>query len=215
MVGAKLTRKRMQALRFSNDQIDAVAKLVELHLRFHGYGSGEWTDSAVRRYVRDAGDQLARLHMLTRADCTTRNQRKADRLRAPTTTSRTRIARLSEEEELAAIRPDLDGNQIMEILGHRPGPRGRRGLPVPARAAARPRPDGRGGGQGRAARVAREPDELSSCPDRTGANASFAQRLVDRVRRRRQARCTAEDRGANMPKRTDAPNHPNRSSVRS
>ncbi len=78
VVGAKLTRKRMKALRFSNDEIDAVSSLVELHLRFHGYGSGEWTDSAVRRYVRDAGDQLTRLHVLTRADCTTRNRRKAE-----------------------------------------------------------------------------------------------------------------------------------------
>ena len=122
VVGAKLTRKRMQALRFSNDEIDAVAKLVELHLRFHGYGSGEWTDSAVRRYVRDAGDQLERLHILTRADCTTRNQRKADRLRRTYDDLEERIARLSEEEELASIRPDLDGNQIMEILGVPPGP---------------------------------------------------------------------------------------------
>ena len=121
VVGAKLTRKRMQALRFSNDQIDAVAKLVELHLRFHGYGSGEWTDSAVRRYVRDAGDQLERLHILTRADCTTRNQRKADRLRRTYDDLEERIARLSQEEELAAIRPDLDGTQIMEILGIPPG----------------------------------------------------------------------------------------------
>ena len=121
VVGAKLTRKRMQALRFSNDQIDAVAKLVELHLRFHGYGSGEWTDSAVRRYVRDAGDQLERLHILTRADCTTRNKRKADRLRRTYDDLEERIARLSQEEELAAIRPDLDGKQIMEILGIPPG----------------------------------------------------------------------------------------------
>ncbi|MDR7253063.1 poly(A) polymerase [Nocardioides sp. BE266] len=121
VVGAKLTRKRMQALRFSNHDIDAVAKLVELHLRFHGYGSGEWTDSAVRRYVRDAGDQVERLHILTRADCTTRNQRKADRLRRTYDSLEERIARLSEEEELAAIRPDLDGNQIMEILGIGPG----------------------------------------------------------------------------------------------
>ncbi|MDO9456814.1 MAG: CCA tRNA nucleotidyltransferase, partial [Nocardioides sp.] len=96
-------------------------KLVELHLRFHGYGSGEWTDSAVRRYVRDAGDQLGRLHVLTRADCTTRNQRKADRLRRTYDELEERIARLSEEEELASIRPDLDGNQIMEILGIGPG----------------------------------------------------------------------------------------------
>ncbi len=121
VVGAKLTRRRMQALKFSNDQIEAVAHLVELHLRFHGYGSGEWTDSAVRRYVRDAGDQLDRLHVLTRADCTTRNQRKADRLRRTYDDLESRIARLSEEEELASMRPDLDGNQIMEILGIGPG----------------------------------------------------------------------------------------------
>ncbi|MEO5665549.1 MAG: CCA tRNA nucleotidyltransferase, partial [Nocardioides sp.] len=92
VVGAKITRKRMQALKFSNDEIDAVATLVELHLRFHGYGSGEWTDAAVRRYVRDAGDQLERLHMLTRADCTTRNQRKADRLRKTYDSLEVRIA---------------------------------------------------------------------------------------------------------------------------
>jgi poly(A) polymerase len=121
VVGAKLTRKRMKALRFSNSDIDAVSTLVELHLRFHGYGSGEWTDSAVRRYVRDAGDQLERLHILTRADCTTRNQRKADRLRRTYDSLEERIARLGEEEELASIRPDLDGNQIMGILGIGPG----------------------------------------------------------------------------------------------
>src|SRR3954454_3354372 len=122
VVGAKLTRKRMQALRFSGDEIAAVSTLVELHLRFHGYGSGEWTDSAVRRYVRDAGDQLERLHVLTRADCTTRNQRKADRLRRSYDELEQRIAILSEQEELASIRPDLDGNQIMEILGIPAGP---------------------------------------------------------------------------------------------
>ena len=121
VVGAKITRKRMKALRFSNDEIDAVTRLVELHLRFHGYGSGEWTDSAVRRYVRDAGDQLGRLHILTRADCTTRNQRKADRLRRAYDDLEERIDRLAEEEELGAIRPDLDGNQIMAILGIGPG----------------------------------------------------------------------------------------------
>ena len=121
VVGAKLTRKRMKELRFSNDEIDAVSRLVELHLRFHGYGTGEWTDSAVRRYVRDAGDQLERLHVLTRADCTTRNRRKAERLRRTYDDLEERIARLSEEEELAAMRPDLDGNQIMEILGIPPG----------------------------------------------------------------------------------------------
>jgi len=122
VVGAKITRKRMRALRFSNDEIDAVTKLVELHLRFHGYGSGEWTDSAVRRYVRDAGDQLERLHILTRADSTTRNRRKAERLRRAYDHLEERIATLAEQEELAAIRPDLDGNQIMEILGIGPGP---------------------------------------------------------------------------------------------
>jgi poly(A) polymerase len=121
VVGAKLVRKRMKELRFSNDEIDAVATLVELHLRFHGYGSGEWTDSAVRRYVRDAGDQLERLHVLTRADCTTRNRRKAERLARTYDQLEERIARLSEEEELASMRPALDGNQIMALLGLRPG----------------------------------------------------------------------------------------------
>jgi poly(A) polymerase len=122
-VGAKLTKKRMQALRFSSDEIAAVAKLVELHLRFHGYGDGQWTDSAVRRYVRDAGDLLPRLHILTRADCTTRDQRKAERLRRTYDELEERIERLSEEEELASIRPDLTGFQIMEILGIPAGPR--------------------------------------------------------------------------------------------
>jgi poly(A) polymerase len=121
VVGAKLTRKRMRALKFSGDDADAVARLVELHLRFHGYGDGQWTDSAVRRYVRDAGDQLARLHVLTRADCTTRNQHKAERLRRSYDDLEERIARLSEQEELASIRPDLDGTQIMQILGIPPG----------------------------------------------------------------------------------------------
>ena len=122
VVGAKLAGKRMQALRFPGDVTEAVSKLVELHLRFHGYGGGQWTDSAVRRYVRDAGDQLERLHVLTRADCTTRNQKKAERLRRSYDDLEARIARLSEEEELASIRPDLDGTQIMEILGIEPGP---------------------------------------------------------------------------------------------
>ncbi|HEX4189443.1 MAG TPA: CCA tRNA nucleotidyltransferase [Marmoricola sp.] len=117
VVGAKITRKRMQALKFSKDETDSVSTLVELHLRFHGYGDGQWTDSAVRRYVRDAGPLLDRLHILTRADCTTRNQRKADRLRRTYDELEERIALLSEAEELASIRPDLDGNQIMEILG--------------------------------------------------------------------------------------------------
>jgi len=122
VVGARMARKRLQALRFSNDEIDAVCALIELHLRFHGYGSGEWTDSAVRRYVRDAGDELVRLHKLTRADCTTRNQRKAASLRATYDSLEARIAVLSQEEELASIRPDLNGQQIMELLGVSEGP---------------------------------------------------------------------------------------------
>jgi poly(A) polymerase len=121
VVGANLTRKRMKALRFSNDEIDAVSGLVELHLRFHGYGSGGWTDSAVRRYVRDAGDQLERLHILTRADCTTRNKRKAAQLRRTYDDLEARISQLEQAEELASIRPALDGNQIMQILGIGPG----------------------------------------------------------------------------------------------
>ncbi|GAB3405546.1 CCA tRNA nucleotidyltransferase [Flindersiella endophytica] len=121
VVGAKITRKRMRALKFSKDMIDDVSKLVELHLRFHGYGTGEWTDSAVRRYVRDAGPLLSRLHVLTRADCTTRNKRKAAALQRTYDQLEERIARLAEEEELAAIRPDLDGNEIMKILGIAPG----------------------------------------------------------------------------------------------
>ncbi|MEN9711435.1 MAG: hypothetical protein RL441_1427 [Actinomycetota bacterium] len=122
VVGAKLTKKRLTALRFSNEVIADVTKLVELHLRFHGYSSGEWTDSAVRRYVRDAGDQLERLHKLTRADCTTRNKRKAAALASTYDSLERRIAELKSQEELDAIRPDLDGAQIMQILGIKPGP---------------------------------------------------------------------------------------------
>jgi poly(A) polymerase len=122
VVGAKLAKRRLQALRFSGEQTAAVVRLVELHLRFHGYGEGQWTDSAVRRYVRDAGELLPWLHVLTRADCTTRNQRKAERLRRSYDDLEQRIARLSEQEELASMRPDLDGNQIMEILQIPAGP---------------------------------------------------------------------------------------------
>lgn len=122
VVGAKLTRKRLTALRFPNEVVDQVSKLVELHLRFHGYGGGEWTDSAVRRYVRDAGDQLVRLHKLTRADCTTRNQRKAAALARNYDSLEQRIAALTEQEALDAIRPDLDGEQIMALLEIGPGP---------------------------------------------------------------------------------------------
>lgn len=122
VVGAKMTKKRMNALRFSTNETNDVASLVELHLRFHGYGSGEWTDSAVRRYVRDAGPLLDKLHVVTRADCTTRNKRKAERLRRTYDDLEARIERLAADEELAAIRPDLDGQQIMATLGIEPGP---------------------------------------------------------------------------------------------
>jgi len=122
VVGAKLTRKRMRALRFAKSDIDDVSRLVELHLRFHGYSGGEWTDAAVRRYVRDAGPLLTRLHKLTRADSTTRNVRKAAQLQATYDSLEQRIAQLAQAEELAAIRPDLDGTQIMAILGIPAGP---------------------------------------------------------------------------------------------
>jgi poly(A) polymerase len=120
VVGAHLTKARLKALRFDKQTVDDVSTLVELHLRFHGYGAGEWSDSAVRRYVRDAGPLLARLHVLTRSDCTTRNQKKAKALADSYDDLENRIARLSEEEELASMRPDLDGNSIMEILGITP-----------------------------------------------------------------------------------------------
>jgi poly(A) polymerase len=122
VVGAKMVVKRLTALRFPNDVVRDVARLVELHLRFHGYGEGEWTDAAVRRYVRDAGPLLDRLHVLTRADCTTRNARKAERLARAYDSLEQRIAELREQEELDKLRPDLDGNQIMRILGLKPGP---------------------------------------------------------------------------------------------
>jgi poly(A) polymerase len=137
--GAKMTERRLTALRFPNDVIRDVSQLVGLHLRFHGYGEGvarsdrggaggssppepAWTDSAVRRYVRDAGPLLTRLHVLTRADCTTRNQAKAARLARAYDGLEQRIAELSEQEELARLRPELDGNEIMRVLGVPPGP---------------------------------------------------------------------------------------------
>lgn len=121
VVGAKLAKKRLKALRFDNDTIDAVSRLIELHLRFFGYADQAWSDSAVRRYVRDAGSELARLHILVRADVTTRNRRKADRLSFAYDDLEARIAELSEQEELDKMRPDLDGEAIMQILGISPG----------------------------------------------------------------------------------------------
>ncbi|MFF2272639.1 CCA tRNA nucleotidyltransferase [Agromyces sp. NPDC058136] len=124
VVGAKLARKRLRALRFDNDTVAAVSRLIELHLRFFGYTEGAWTDSAVRRYVRDAGDalQLERLHIISRADVTTRNRRKADQLSFAYDDLEERITVLAEEEELAAVRPELDGQQIMRLLDIKPGP---------------------------------------------------------------------------------------------
>jgi poly(A) polymerase len=121
VVGAKLASKRLKALRFDSATTKDVARLVELHLRFHGYGEGTWTDSAVRRYVVDAGPLLPRLHRLTRSDSTTRNARRAARLSAAYDDLEERIERLSEQEELKAVRPDLDGNEIMAALGIGPG----------------------------------------------------------------------------------------------
>ena len=121
VVGAKLAKKRLTALRFDKDTIAAVSRLIELHLRFFGYADQAWSDSAVRRYVRDAGSELARLHILVRADVTTRNRRKADRLSFAYDDLEARIAELSQQEELDKIRPDLDGEAIMRILGISPG----------------------------------------------------------------------------------------------
>jgi poly(A) polymerase len=121
VVGARLAKSRLKALRYSGEIIDDVETLIALHLRFHGYGDGEWTDSAVRRYVRDAGPLLDHLHVLTRADCTTRNARKAARLAATYDDLEDRIAVLMEEEELSKIRPDLDGGEVMQLLNLKPG----------------------------------------------------------------------------------------------
>jgi len=122
VVGAKMVRTRMRALKYSKQMVDDVSGLVYLHLRFHGYGDGRWTDSAVRRYVADAGPLLPRLHKLVRADCTTRNKRRAARLQANYDSLEARIAELTAKEDLARVRPDLDGNAIMEILGIPAGP---------------------------------------------------------------------------------------------
>ena len=122
VVGAAMARQRLSELRFPKDVVDDVATLVELHLRFHGYADGEWTDSAVRRYVRDAGPLLDRLHKLTRSDCTTRNAVKARALSAAYDSLERRIETLAAQEDLERLRPDLDGNEIMAVLGLRPGP---------------------------------------------------------------------------------------------
>ena len=120
VVGARLVKKRLQELRFDSHTVEAVETLTALHLRFHGYGDGEWSDSAVRRYVRDAGDLLTHLHVLTRADCTTRNKAKATRLSGVYDSLEARIEILMEQEELSKIRPDLDGAQVMALLNLKP-----------------------------------------------------------------------------------------------
>jgi poly(A) polymerase len=123
VVGARMARERLTALRYPAEEVDAISRLVLLHLRFHGYGDGDggWTDSAVRRYVRDAGDLLDELNELTRGDCTTRNERRARELARRMDALEARISRLESEEELRSIRPDLDGNQVMQLLGIPPG----------------------------------------------------------------------------------------------
>jgi poly(A) polymerase len=122
VVGASMTRKRLAALRYPKSVVEDVTKLVELHLRFHGFGKGEWTDAAVRRYATDAGPLLERLHVLVRSDCTTRNKRKAAMLAQAYDLLEQRIDVLRKQEELDRIRPDLDGNEIIEVLGVPPGP---------------------------------------------------------------------------------------------
>ena len=122
VVGAKLVRNRMRKLKYSKAMVRDVSQLVYLHMRFHGFSEGQWTDSAVRRYVTDAGDLLPRLHKLVRADCTTRNKRKAAWLRQMYAQLEERIADLAAKEDLAKVRPDLDGKEIMAILGLQPGP---------------------------------------------------------------------------------------------
>jgi poly(A) polymerase len=121
VVGAKLARKRLRALKYPKQFVDDVCRLIELHLRFHTYRMG-WTDAAVRRYVTDAGPLLERLNKLVRSDCTTRNRAKAERLAASYDSLEDRITELAKAEELARIRPDLDGREIMAILGIPPGP---------------------------------------------------------------------------------------------
>jgi poly(A) polymerase len=122
VVGARMCKERLKKLRFDNHLVNDVAKLTFLHLRFHGYGAGEWTDSAVRRYVRDAGELLTHLHLLTRADCTTRNKKKAEGLAKTYDQLEKRIEDLMAQEELNKIRPDLTGDEIMQILGIKPSP---------------------------------------------------------------------------------------------
>ena len=123
VVGSRMTKERLKKLRFDHDVVEDVSQLVFLHLRFHGYGDGAWTDSAVRRYVRDAGELLTHLHVLTRADCTTRNRKKAENLATHYDGLENRIAQLMEQEELLKIRPDLDGHAIMKLLGIPAGPK--------------------------------------------------------------------------------------------
>ena len=166
VVGAKMTRKRLRALKYSKQIVDDVSQLVYLHLRFHGYGGGKWTDSAVRRYVTDAGPLLPRLHKLVRADCTTRNKRRAARLQANYDDLEARIAELAAKEDLQRVRPDLDGNEIMELLGIPAGPRGGGGVAPSQGVAAGPRAADPRRGDGRAEVVVGNPRELLAAAPR-------------------------------------------------
>ncbi len=177
VVGAKMARKRMRALKYSKQMVDDVSQLVYLHLRFHGYGDGKWTDSAVRRYVTDAGPLLPRLHKLVRADCTTRNKRRAARLQASYDRLEARIAELAAQEDLARVRPDLDGNQIMELLDIPAGSASRRGVALPERAAVGARAVNHRGGDRRTAglvALAREPITVAERRDLSWTTAWLA-----------------------------------------
>ena len=172
VVGAKMVRKRLRALKYSKQMVDDISQLVYLHLRFHGYGDGKWTDSAVRRYVTDAGPLLPRLHKLVRADCTTRNKRRAARLQANYDRLEARIAELAAQEDLARVRPDLDGNADHGAARHSGRPAGRRGVAVSEGAAAGPRAADHRGGDRRAAglvAIARERVERLSAGNEKAA----------------------------------------------
>ena len=203
VVGAKLVRKRLQALKYSKEVVEQVSRLTFLHLRFHGYGSGGWTDSAVRRYVTDAGDLLPRLHALVRSDSTTRNKRRAAMLSATYDSLEQRISELSEAEDLARVRPDLDGNRIMELLEISPGPRRRCSVAVPQGAAAGARPGRPGDRRGRAPRLValtlsalpRARGRQRSGPPRWSASSSWTGHGARRARPPARARSARRSGG--------------------
>ena len=195
MEGARMARARLTALRYPNATIDDVCTLIELHLRFHGYGEGEgWTDAAVRRYVRDAGPLLDKLNQLTRADVTTRNERRAEAFAKLQDDLEARIAALAEEENLEAIRPPLDGRQVMELLDLPARPRRRRGARLPDGAADGARADPRGRGDRAAARLGGRAHGLtqrSAAPSRNGSTAQTTPSARQARRRGRRLRIRA------------------------